>query len=80
MASTTTGEMFTQEQFDAMSVSKRASLGLVPITRKDQDTLAPLSPEDRKQWLKVHKRKTVTRRALNKRERQNKKQARNRKS
>jgi hypothetical protein len=76
MASTTTGQMYSQEQFDAMSVSKRASLGLVQITPTDQAILEPMSLDERKAWLKEHKSKKPSRRSLNKRERQNKKLAR----
>lgn len=76
MASTTTGEMFTQEQFDAMSVEERARLGLVRISPQEEKTLAPMSLDERKAWLNQNKSKKPSRRQLNKRERQNKKAAR----
>lgn len=77
MASTETGEMFTQEQFDAMTVQERASLGLVRITPQEQAKLEPMPLEERKQWLKKNKNKP-TRRQLNKRERLNRKAGRRR--
>lgn len=79
MASTTTGEMFTDEQFKAMIVEERARLGLVRINQTEQQKLQPMSLDERKEWLKDNKSKKPTRRQLNKRERQNKKYARARK-
>lgn len=76
MASTLTGEMFTQEQYDAMSADRRAELGLVQVTPTEQTKLAPMNLEERKVWLKQNKSKKPSRRQLNKRERQNKKAAR----
>lgn len=78
MASTTTGEMYTQEQFNDMTVQERAALGLVRITPKQEATLAPMTPEQRKVWLKENKSKKPTRRQLNKRQRQNKRAGRRR--
>ena len=76
MASTETGELYTQEQFDAMSVQQRADLGMVRINPKEQATLQPMTVEERKAWLKANKSKKPSRRSLNKRERQNKRKAR----
>lgn len=76
MASITTGEMYTQKQFDAMSVTERASLDLVQVAPQEEATLESMTLEQRKDWLKTHKSKKPSRRVLNKRERQNKKRAR----
>jgi len=76
MASTSTGEMFTQEQYEAMSAMEREHLGLVPVTEAEQAKLQPMSLEERKAWLKANKSKKPSRRSLNKRERQNKRKAR----
>jgi len=67
-----TGEMFTQEQYDAMTQAQRDDLQLVPLTPTESKSLASLSNEQRKQYLN----KTKSRRAVNKRERQNKRKAR----
>ena len=79
MASTETGEMFTQQQYEEMSVAERARLGLVQINPAEQQKLAPMTLEERKQWLKQNKSKKPSRKVLNKRERQNKRRARARK-
>lgn len=79
MASTETGEMFTQQQYEEMSVAERARLGLVQINPAEQQKLAPMTLEERKQWLKQNKSKKPSRKVLNKRERQNKRLARARK-
>lgn len=76
MASTTTGEMFTQQQYEEMTVDERARLGLVQVSATEQEKLAPMSLEQRKAWLKLHKSNKPSRRQLNKRQRQNKKAAR----
>lgn len=76
MASTTTGEMFTQEQYEAMSAEDRVYHGLVRINQQEQDILQPMTQEQRKEWLKIHKSKKPSRRQINKRERQNKRKAR----
>ena len=72
MGSMSTGEMFTQEQYDAMTQAQRDDLQLVPLTPTESKSLASLSNEQRKQYLN----KTKSRRAVNKRERQNKRKAR----
>jgi len=76
MASTETGELYTQEQFDAMTVQQRADLGMVRITPKEQTILEPQTPEQRKAWLKENKSKKPSRRQLNKRQRQNRRAGR----
>lgn len=78
MASTSTGEMFTQEQYEAMTVERRQELGLVQVSPTEQAKLQPMSLEQRKEWLKVNKSKKPSKRILNKRERQNRKKARTR--
>lgn len=74
MASTTTGEMFTQEQYDAMSEERRAELGLVKVTRREAEKLAPLNAQDRKRYLEARKNKK--RKLANKRERLNRRKGR----
>jgi hypothetical protein len=78
MASTSTGEMYTQEQFDAMSVQERADLGMVRIDPSEQKLLQPMTLEERKAWLAENKSKKPSRRVQNKKERQNRKLARRR--
>lgn len=76
MASTSTGEMFTQEQYEAMSEQQRQELDIVRITPEEQQKLAPMSLKDRKAWLKANKSNKPSKRQLNKRERQNRRKAR----
>lgn len=75
MASTTTGEMFTQEEVDAMTTARRQELDLVRLEPDESVRLAPMSNEERKQYLRT--RKSKVRRSANKRQRQNRKVARN---
>lgn len=76
MASTETGELYTQEQFDAMSLQERSDLGMVRINPKEEAILSPMSHDERKAWLNQNKSKKPTRKQLNKRERQNKRAGR----
>lgn len=75
MASTTTGEMFTQEQYEGLTPERRDELDIVKLTPSESARLAPMSKEQRKDYLKS--RKAKSKQALNKRERQNKRKARN---
>ena len=59
MASTETGELYTQEQFDAMSVKQRADLGMVRITPEEQAILDPMKTAERKDWLNKNKTKVL---------------------
>lgn len=76
MASTVTGEMFTQEQYESMSEERRTELDLVQVTPTQEKKLKPMSLEERKVWLREHQSKKPSRRTLNKKERQNRKKAR----
>ena len=76
MASTATGEMFTQEQVDAMTPERRAELDLVRLTHAESATLAPMTPEQRKAELKRIKNCKNAKRLANERERQNRRKAR----
>lgn len=77
MASTSTGEMFTQEQYNEMSEQQRTDLDIVRVNPQESNLLQSMSLEDRKTWLKEHKSNKPSRRQLNKRQRQNRKVARN---
>jgi hypothetical protein len=72
MGSMSTGEMYSQEQYDAMTERQRDELQLVPLTPAENAVLAPMTNEQRKTYLVKHK----SRRVVNKRERQNKRKAR----
>lgn len=76
MASSVTGEMFTQREYDEMSLQHRAELDIVRITPEESKTIEPMSLEERKAWLKEHKSKKPSKRVVNKRERQNRRKAR----
>lgn len=74
MASTNTGEMFTQEQYEAMTPERRTELDIVRLTPSESAKLVPMTDEERKQYLKARKAKST--RVVNKRERQNRRKAR----
>lgn len=55
MASTSTGQMFSQEQVDAMTVEERAKHGLVEINDDEQVLLGGMTDAQRVDWLKENK-------------------------
>jgi hypothetical protein len=63
MGSTETGEMFTQEQYDAMTVVQRAELGLVRLNTEESKTLEGMNRKQRRDWLR--KNKKLSRRSRN---------------
>ena len=56
MASMETGEMFTQEEYNAMPVQKRAELKLVNVTEEESQMLSGMNRKDRRIWLKANKK------------------------
>jgi hypothetical protein len=76
MGGINTGELYSQEEFNAMTENERERIGMVPITPAQSALLEPMSKEDRMKWLKKNKSKKPTRKQLNKRERQNRKKGR----
>ncbi len=56
MASTSTGEMFTQEQYEALSPRKRDELKIVNLTPQESEMLAGMNRKDRRAWLKANKK------------------------
>lgn len=74
MASISTGEMYTQEEYEAMTPFARKELDLVKLTPAESAELAPMTKEERKVYLKAKKAKS--KRTVNKRERQNRRKAR----
>lgn len=72
MGSAATGDLFTQQQYDAM----RERLQLVPITNQEAIALEPLDPMQRTKWLKAKKNKKAELRKKHKVERQRRKAGR----
>ena len=56
MASTETGEMFTQEQYEALTPQKREELKIVGITPQESEMLSGMNRKDRRAWLKANKK------------------------
>jgi hypothetical protein len=56
MASTETGELFTDEQYKAMSVEKRAELKIVGITSEESQMLSGMNRKQRRDWLRANKK------------------------
>ncbi len=56
MASSETGEMFTQEQYEVMTPQKREKLKLVNITPQESAMLEGMNRKDRRAWLKANKK------------------------
>lgn len=55
MGSAATGELFTHEQYDAMSAADRERLQIVPLTPEESEVLQPMKSSDRRTWLKSKK-------------------------
>lgn len=56
MASTETGELFTQKQYDEMPITKRQELGIVGITPEEAKMLSGMNRKDRRNWLRENKK------------------------
>lgn len=56
MASTSTGEMFTQEQYEALTPQKREELKIVGVTEQESQMLQGMNRKDRRAWLKANKK------------------------
>ena len=56
MASTETGEMFTQEQYDAMPEQKRVELKVTQLTPQEAQMLEGMNRQQRRVWLKQNKK------------------------
>lgn len=59
MASTETGELYTQEQYDGFTPQQREELGIVHLNSEEQELLAQLSPEERLAFLNPPKPRKV---------------------
>lgn len=57
MASTVTGDMYTQEQYEKMSEIEREALGIVPLATTTQALLEPMNKAERVDFLKKHHKK-----------------------
>lgn len=56
MASIDSGEMFTQEQFEAMTQAERAKKKIVNLTPQESQYLANMNRKQRREWLKANKK------------------------
>ena len=56
MASTSTGEMFTQEQYEALTPQKREELKIVGLSEQESQMLQGMNRKDRRAWLKANKK------------------------
>lgn len=56
MASTSTGEMFTQEQYEALTPEKREELKIVGLSEEESQLLQKMNRKDRRAWLKANKK------------------------
>lgn len=56
MASTETGEMFTDEQVNKMTVEQKESLKIVGITPDEENLLSGMNRKGRRAWLKKNKK------------------------
>jgi len=57
MASTETGEMFTQEQYEALTPQKREELKIVGVTPQESEMLSGMNRKDRRAWLRINKKR-----------------------
>lgn len=56
MASTETGELFTDEQYKNMSVKQRSELKIVGITSEESTILSKMSRFERRKWMRENKK------------------------
>jgi hypothetical protein len=56
MGSTETGELFTQEQYDAMPLTRREELKIVGITPEESAHLQGMNRKDRRDWMRKNKK------------------------
>ena len=56
MASTTTGEMYTDEQVRKMSAEQKEVLKIVGLTPEEEKLLSGMNRKNRRAWLKIHKK------------------------
>lgn len=59
MASTETGQMFTQEEYDKLP--EIAKTNLVELTPSESEMLAKMPRKERRQWLRTHKKAPLQR-------------------
>lgn len=64
MASTETGELFTQEQYEAMSEAQKQDLGIVGITPQESEMLSKMNRKNRRAWLRANKKLRPTKERL----------------
>jgi hypothetical protein len=56
MASTETGELFTEEQYRVMSEEKRTELKIVGLTPEESAMLSCMNRKQRRDWLRKNKK------------------------
>jgi hypothetical protein len=56
MASSVTGEMFTQEQYEALTPQRREELKVVGLSEQESQELQGMNRKDRRVWLKANKK------------------------
>lgn len=56
MASIGTGEMFTQEQYDQLTITQRAEMKIVGVTPEESEMLSGMNRKQRRAWLKANKK------------------------
>ena len=56
MVSMETGEMFTQEQYDATPLAKREELKMVGVSEQESQMLQGMNRKERRNWLRAHKK------------------------
>ena len=56
MASTITGEMFSDEQVKKMSAEQKEALKIVGLTSEEEKLLSGMNRKGRRAWLKINKK------------------------
>lgn len=56
MASTETGELYTQVQYDKMPIAERDQLGIVNISPEESRLLSGMNRRQRREWLRANKK------------------------
>ena len=56
MASISTGEMYTNEQVNKMTVAEKTKLKIVGLTPEEEKLLVGMNRKGRRTWLKANKK------------------------
>lgn len=56
MGSMSTGEMFTQDQYDNMPIQKREELQIVGLTPEEAEHLKGMNRKERRTWMRANKK------------------------